>query len=51
MKEYGLFLADNGSDWYFTGEANGAWNDTALQQLKTVPASAFEVVKAGTIHR
>jgi hypothetical protein len=51
MKEYGMFLADNGGDWFFTGEANGAWNDDELQQLKTVPASAFEVVKAGTIHR
>jgi hypothetical protein len=51
MKEYGMFLADNGSDWYFTGETNTAWNDDELNPLKTVPASAFEVVKLGTIHR
>jgi hypothetical protein len=51
MKEYGMFLADNGGDWYFTGESNGLWNDDELNQLKSVPASAFEVVKLGAIHR
>jgi hypothetical protein len=51
LKEYGMFLADNGSDWFMTGEANVGWNDDELRQLGGVPASAFEVVKTGTIHR
>ena len=49
MKKYGMFLADNGSDWFFTGATDSRWNDTDLSQLKSVPGSAFEVVKLGTI--
>ena len=54
MKQYGMFVADNGSDWFFQGEGTGnnsssCWNDNDLDQLKTVPGSAFEVVKTGTI--
>jgi len=51
LKAYGMFLADNGSDWFITGESNTQWSDTELNQLKQVPASAFEVVKLGTIQR
>jgi hypothetical protein len=51
MKKYGMFLADNGSDWYFTGATDSRWNDNDLSQLKNVPASAFEVVKLGTIYK
>ena len=49
LKRYGMFVADNGSDWFITGETNSAWNDSEINQLKQVPASAFEVVKLGTI--
>ncbi len=49
LKQYGMFVADNGSDWFITGESNPAWNNTEINQLKQVPASAFEVVKLGTI--
>jgi hypothetical protein len=51
LKKYGMFLADNGSDWFISGESNPAWNDDELAALKQVPASAFEVVKAGQIFR
>ena len=44
MKRYGLILADNGSDWYFQGTRDWRWRNTLLDQLKTVPASAFEAV-------
>jgi hypothetical protein len=49
LKKYGMIVADNGSDWYITGETNTNWNDTDLDQIKTVPASAFEVVQTGPI--
>jgi len=49
LKKYGMIVADNGSDWYITGETNTSWDDNDLNQLKSVPASAFEVVKTGTI--
>jgi hypothetical protein len=51
MKRYGMILADNGSDWYFTGASDTRWNDTDLNQLKSVPGSAFEVVVSGSIIR
>ena len=44
MQRYGLMLADNGSDWYFQGTRNDHWSNHLLDQLKTVPASAFEAV-------
>jgi hypothetical protein len=49
MKTYGLILADNGSPWYFQGATDPRWNDTALDTLKTVPGSAFQVVQTGRI--
>jgi hypothetical protein len=44
MKRYGLILADNGSDWYVQGTRDGHWRNRLLDQLKAVPASAFEAV-------
>ena len=45
MKKYGMLVADNGSDWYVTGETNTKWNDNDLNQLKNIPANAFEIVQ------
>jgi hypothetical protein len=44
MKTYGLILADNGSPWFFQGTADTRWQSALLDQLKRVPASAFEAV-------
>ena len=44
MKTYGLVLADNGSPWFFQGEAVTGWPDGLIAQLKQVPATAFEAV-------
>lgn len=49
LKKYGMLLADNGSDFYITGETNTNWDDNDLDQIKTVPASAFEVVTTGPV--
>jgi hypothetical protein len=49
MKTYGLILADNGSPWYFQGATDRRWNDNALDTLKSVPGSAFQVVQSGPI--
>jgi hypothetical protein len=51
LKKYGMFVADNGGDWFITGETNASWDDDDLEQLKTVPASSFEVIQLGTIIR
>jgi len=51
MKRYGLIVADNGSNWYFSGSSDRRWDDENLNQLKRIPGSAFEAVKsAAGIH-
>ena len=49
MKHYGLILADNGSSLYVTGVSDSRWGSD-LDSLKTVPASAFEVVQMNPIY-
>jgi len=44
MKQYGLVLADNGSPWFFQGDADPAWPAELIAELKRIPASAFEAV-------
>ncbi len=51
LKQYGMMVADNGSNWFISGATDPRWNDNDLNQLKTVPGSAFEVVKLGTIYK
>jgi len=49
MQHYGLILADNGSALYVTGVSDSRWGSD-LDSLKTVPSSAFEVVKMDPIY-
>jgi hypothetical protein len=49
MKHYGLILADNGSSLFVTGVSDSRWGSD-LDSLKTVPASAFEVVQMNSIY-
>ena len=44
MQHYGLILADNGSNWFFSGTEDAAWPDSLLSELKSVPAGQFEAV-------
>lgn len=51
MKRYGLIVADNGSNWFFSGTSDRRWDDENLSRLKRIPGSAFEVVKsAASVH-
>jgi hypothetical protein len=47
LKKYGMMVADNGSNWFVSGAADARFDDTDLDQLKSVPGSAFEVVDTG----
>ena len=49
MQHYGLLLADNGSNWYFQGEAINNWDDGFISDLKRIPASAFEAVDESSL--
>ena len=44
LKEYGMIVADNGSNWYVSGAPNPKWSNDQLHTLGRVPGSAFEVV-------
>jgi hypothetical protein len=45
LQKYGMILADNGSNWYISGEADrNCWDDDDLNALKGIPGTAFEVI-------
>ncbi|MEX2246581.1 MAG: hypothetical protein WEC75_07830 [Dehalococcoidia bacterium] len=49
LKTYGMIVADNGSSWFITGARDPRWDDEDLNQLKSVPGSAFEAVYTGDL--
>ena len=49
LQHYGLILADNGSNWYFSGTEDASWPDSLLRELKTVPAAQFEAVDESSL--
>ncbi len=49
LKRYGMIVADNGSDWYVSGQHDPRWDDDAIGDLKRIPGSAFEAVDTGPV--
>lgn len=49
MQRHGLIVADNGSDWYFTGTSEPGWDTDLLDELKRIPAAAFEAVDSSSL--
>jgi hypothetical protein len=49
MKQYGMIVADNGSNWYISGAPDPRWSDSDLHTLSGIKGSDFEVVQMGTI--
>lgn len=49
LQKYGMFVADNGGDWFISGAPDPRWNDANLRAIKKVKGSSFEVVKMGTV--
>ncbi len=47
LKKYGMFVADNGGNWFVSGAPDPRWNDDNLHELKKVKGRDFEVVKMG----
>ena len=45
MREYGLIVADNGSDWFVSGAPSAGWDNDQLRALGTLRGSDFEVVR------
>ena len=46
FKEYGLIVADNGSDWYVSGAPHRRWDNDQLHALDALEGRHFEVVTA-----
>jgi hypothetical protein len=44
MKTYGIYIADNGSDWYITGEPSANWMDNTFSEVQSVTGMNFEAV-------
>jgi hypothetical protein len=49
LKRYGMFLAQNGGDWYMNGAPDPRWKDDELSTLKRVKGHDLEVVKMGDV--
>jgi hypothetical protein len=49
LKTYGMFLADNGGNWYLSGAPDDRWNDDDLNTLKELTGNDFEVVRMGPV--
>jgi hypothetical protein len=50
FKEYGLILADNGSDWYISGAPDPHWNDDLLvSAFSSLHAQDFEYVDVSSL--
>ncbi len=49
MKTYGIILADNGSNWYISGEPNESWNNDDLHELGNIKGSDFEAIDVSSL--
>lgn len=49
LKKYGMFVADNGGDWFISGAPSMKWDDDELNTLSQVKGQDFEVVDTGPI--
>jgi hypothetical protein len=50
LKQYGLIVADNGGAMFISGAPDERWNNSELDELKTLTASNFEVVLMGPVY-
>ncbi|MBI4773861.1 MAG: hypothetical protein HY788_06725 [Deltaproteobacteria bacterium] len=49
MKEYGLILADNGSNWFISGAPDERWDNDVLRELRQVHGRDFEAVDCSSL--
>jgi hypothetical protein len=49
LQKYGMFVADNGGDWFISGAPDPRWNDENLRALKKVKGRDLEVVRMGKV--
>ena len=49
LKRYGMFLADNGSNWYISGVPDEGWDNDMLHELDVVEGADFEAVDESSL--
>ena len=49
MKEYGIVLADNGSNWYVSGSPDERWDNDMLHLLDALTGNDFEAVDTSVL--
>lgn len=49
MQRHGAYVADIGSDAYFTGDPNAKWSAATLSELQRITMGSFEFVNIGAI--
>ena len=49
MQQYGLYVADLGSNFFVQGEPSAAWNAQTISQLQTIPMGEMEFVDMSAI--
>lgn len=50
LQQYGMIMADNGSNMFISGTPDDRWNNTDLHNLSSVTASDFEVVEMNPVY-
>jgi hypothetical protein len=48
-KQYGMYVADNGADFYVQGEPDNAWDPAIWQQLRSITMADMEFVDTSAI--
>jgi hypothetical protein len=45
LKDYGMILADNGSNWFISGAPDERWDNEALHTIKQVQGTDLEILR------
>ena len=49
MKDYGMFVADNGSPWYISGAPDPRWDNDLLHTMDPLQGSDFEAIDESSL--
>lgn len=49
MQQYGIIIADNGSDWYISGVPDSRWDNDMLHLLDEITGDDFEAVNESSL--
>jgi hypothetical protein len=49
LQRYGMFLADNGSNWFVSGTSDERWDNDTMSQLKRIVGRNLEFVDASSL--